>query len=282
MKKQIYLWLCVLILCGGCFPNPFKDLKSREAKIDKSEQKIDKIDEKTLEAARAYMHGTEYSLSLDPNPSKWASIAYDLSGKANTTLGAPKMEGAKAIQNIVDKSVSTNSADNELAKRLLNEMDLKVIKLQKEKDEALAEKEKEILKYKKVAEENSQLAQIGAFIKRTIFYIKWGIIGFIIFRIAGLFVPPPYSSLFHIFDHIAGGLFGLFSRALPQAKEAAKLVSKEAYDEMRKTTEALVGAIEEIKADPAIKEKIKPVLKDYTEKEVTRRIISDVKNKLNL
>ena len=273
------MYLCVSFLLVGCF-NPFKKFTSSKNKIQETEQKVEAKNDKKFEYSVGYVYGANRALQQETNPSIYSSLAKDLTERSLIITGLPNVKEVASFQQIVDGKLSTNIVDNKKADELLKRKDSEIIGLQKNIDDLNAKLDKQEKQFLKQSEENAKDAQLMVTLRRWFRIAMFSIAGLIAFRVASVFIPQlaPFGM---ILDAVGGGLFKLFSNALPKAKEAAGLVSKGAYDLSEKTLRQLVDAIEIAKQkDPNIKETLKEILKDVTDKEETRPKILEVKKGL--
>lgn len=273
------MYLCVSFLLVGCF-NPLKRFTSSKNKIQETEQKVVAKTNDKFEYSVGYVYGANRALQQDTNPSIYSNLARDLTERSLVITGLPKPKEVASFQQIVDGKLSTNIVENKKADELLKRKDSEIIGLQKNIDELNAKLDKQEKQFVKQSEENAKDAQLMVTLRRWFRIAMFSIAGLIGFRIASIFIPQlaPFGM---ILDAVGGGLFKLFSNALPKAKEAAGLVSKGAYDLSEKTLHQLVDAIETAKQqDPKVKETLGVILKDITDKDTTRPKILEVKKNL--
>lgn len=282
----------LIIFLTGCLTPTQKD-NAAKSKVEKSEKAIQSNKESQLNKATGYTFAADYSLNKDPSPSAFSVVAKDMTRRSLLASGVPEAKTGLEYQKIVDGLISTNEQEKVSARIQLDRKDKELILIQSkvsqlEKAKTKAEEERD-----KISEENAKYANLVVRIKRILNWIKWGIICVIVLRICSLFLPPPYNIIGSIFDSIFGGLFKLGSKVLPKAKEAAGLVSLEVHRESEETLKSLVAAIQKIRdtevkpqdieVNPTnlkIKKLIDPILKDYTNKETSRRKIIDIKTNL--
>ena len=280
MKAKVilgYSLVCFLLI--GC-ANPFKKFISSKNKIQETEKKIDDKDSLRAQYSIGYVYGANRALQQDPEPSKYVSLAKDLTEKSLIITGLPKPKEVADFQKIVDGSLSTNKIDNELAEKLLKKKDSEIISLYKDIDSLNRKLESQEKAFEKQAESNAKDAQLMVNIRRWIRIAGFTILGFIGIRIVSVFIPQ-LAPIGMLIDILAGGMFKVFSKALPKAKEAAGLVTKETYDISEKTLSQLVDAIQTARQqNSTVKSVIDPILKDITDKDVTRPKILEVKKGL--
>lgn len=246
--KKILLFSVLLAVLGvstGCvlFRNPMKNLANANAKIEKTENKIDVNTDKIIEQGRKYVYATKISLELDPSTNKLHELASDFNEKALITLGNPSMEAIVVLREMVDNLISTNKSLVAQGEVKLKELDKTIIKLQTEKtglETLLTEAQN---KYEKVAKENSGLAQNWARIMKIFWGVIYLIVGTFILRLISAILPPPYSSISFLFSIPISLITKVLHGFAPEAKEMAGVVSKEYKD----ATQQLVATLQNLK-----------------------------------
>lgn len=279
MKRFAAPLVAVFLLISGCGTPTQKNDKA-EKRVETAKQAIAKNKDQQVEEAKGYVYAADRALSLDPNPSRFSTVGKMMTERSLLTLGNPDFETVIQYQRIIDGLVSTNAALQRKAEAELAKKDNQVIELQGDKASLERKLGKAEDSRKELAEKYAGMASKWA---RLIFWIRfaiYGVIGVFIFRLIGVFVPPPYNSFFTIIDFIFGGIGRCLFKLLPKAKETAGVVAKEAYDISEKTLSAVVGAVQAARQNPDVRNHIDPLLKDATDKEVTRPKIIDVKTNL--
>ena len=278
IKPSIVLSILFCMIIVGC-ANPLARFSKQKSKIEDTEKKIQVANNQQNDLSISYVYGANRALSLDLNPNKFTELAKELTDKSLIISGMPHAKDALAFKQIVDGVLSTNKIDHDKARKALDEKDLKIVSLEKKVEDLNSKMEAQEKQFEKQNAENAKDAQLMAFIRKWVRIIGFSFVGIVIFRIVSIFVPQ-LAPIGMILDGIAGGLFKIFSKALPKAKDAAGLVTKEAYELSEKTLAHVVEAIEEAKKDPKVKEALAPILKDITTKDETRPKILEVKKEL--
>ncbi len=270
----ISIWICLV----GCFSLPSAKQSAAEKKTAQIEQSISKNEDFRLEAIKSYNYGVQYSLSLEPNPSKNVQVAQNLNDKSLVVSGPPSFKNAEDFKQIVNGLVSTNKAEVTKAENDLRLRDLQVVRLQAELGSLNS-------KLNKQEEANTTLARanakLGDFLARIYHYIYWiaGIIVFlIIIHILSLILPPPYNSIFSL----VSGIFGLFGKMLFAIAPKAKVFAGVVGADVGKTLDHVVASIQTVReTDPVTFAKIEPILKEKTDevsKPIIQTIVNDIKN----
>lgn len=276
--KYLACYIIASFILIGC-ANPFKSTLKKEDKIQSTKNNIHEVEYKQTDLSSGYVYAANIALKYDTNPNKYTEIAKDLTDKSLLITGLPNAKEALDFKKIVEGKISTNSVDNAFAEKLLKEKDEKIISLEKNVVNLQKKLDNQEESFKKDAEKNAQDAQLMATIRRYFRIAIISILALFGLRIASIFVPA-IAPLGMILDSFVGGAFKTVAHALPKAKEVAGVVSKEAYELSEKTLGHLVEAIEEAKKDPTVKEKLKPILLDITNKEETRPKILEIKKDL--
>lgn len=279
MKISRLLAFILISISLGC-ANPFKNFLKKEDKIAQTQQKIQVNKDNQNDLSSVYVYGISYVLSKDNNKNEYSTIAKDFADKSLLVTGNPPAKDALQMKKIVDGLVSTNKDDIALATKLLEEKDKQILKLEKKQSELedrLGKQNEDLIK---TAEQNAKDAQLMVTLRRWFRISIFSILGLIGFRLACVFVPQ-LMPIGLILDNLLGGLFKITTKALPKAADAAGLIAKETHELSEKTLQHLVEGIEEFKAKhPDIKDSLKLILKDITDKDTTRVKILDVKKDL--
>ncbi|MEK6879992.1 MAG: hypothetical protein AABY22_10310 [Nanoarchaeota archaeon] len=279
MKKLFLVYVLIIftgLFCSSCQSPMFKWLKT-EKNVQETKQNISKNKDNTVDAAKGYIYGANYSLKLDPNPNKYSEVAEKFTERATDVLGPPQLEEIIILKQIVNDLLSTNQSIIIRGEKELAEKDSQAINLQQENQELKEELTENEAKRDKVSFTNASLANKWVSIKRIFWWIVWAFIGITLLRIFSAIVPPPWNSVGFIVDYIFGGLIrGIFA-ILPKAKDTAKVVNQE----YNTTLSHIVEAIQEVKnKDNDTFKKLEPYLKDVTNKEVSRPLIEKTKQNL--
>jgi len=282
MQKCIRFFIVLLfsLTLTGCFSNPLSKFKSASDKVEATQDKKAKTEEKVSEKAKNYVFAADYALSKDPEPSKESKVAKEMTGLSLSVSGPPAMKDSLEFKSIVDGLLATNAAKIKLAEEQLNKKNQEVVGLQGQisvlQDKlGIAEKIKD-----KIAAENSGLANKWNTLTRIFWIIVYVACGAVVLHILSFIIPPPYNSVFSIISLLIGGFVKILMSLAPKAKDAANLVSKETHELSETTLKHLVGAIQEIRKDSNLVDKVDSVLKDFTSKETSRNKIIEVKKTL--
>lgn len=273
--KSLITVSLIAILGSGCL-QPLKNwLKITKQEV-KTEQKIDKNKDETVEKAKGTVWATDYSLSKDPAPNIFSTTAKDLNLRTQAIVGTPSLDVIKEYQKIIDGLVSTNELLRVDAQKALGKKDNEIVGLQSNLKELQTKLGKIEEEKNKLGLENSVLGQKWSNIKKWFWVIVYSIIGIFIFRVVLAVVPPPYNQIGHIVD----GIFGLFSkfvfRALPKAKEFAGVVGHEVHQLSEQTLKHLVMGLQEIREKEIKPEEVIPQSKNLQIKDLIDNTLSAV------
>lgn len=251
------------LVLGGCF--------SARKGADKALERVQRAEEAgasnrvaQVEKAAALVHGTGRALAAVTNPSPAVSLAYNLNTRAETVLGAPRYQDAIAMENIVRGALSPLVEEQRASREALARIDGQVASLQKRMDGIQREKGKaedaRDDRFLSVASE----ADTWRGIKRLLF-IGGGCIGLaIVLPIAAKVLSvafPAFAPLTSIFAGILAFPGKLIMRVIPEVKDAAGVVAKEAHDQKEEAALHLIGAIEAHKtSNPEAYAKLRPLL----------------------
>jgi hypothetical protein len=217
--------LLVLIIGCSIFPSPSSKADRAEKKVTETKAKIVANSEKTVEAGRSYVFGAGEALSLNPQTNKYTAVAKEMISRAQTTLGEPSMADVVKMKAIIEHLLSENKAIVEKGRILLQDRDEDIINLQsqnQELNEILREKESKFVDISRI---NAKLADKWSRLVSIFWWFIWGIVIMVACKILGSVLPPPYNSIFGIFDYIIGGFIRMIFKLLPRAKETAKVVN---------------------------------------------------------
>jgi len=270
-----------MLLTGCIGGRPIWKQNRSEKALENAKYQIEENRNKTDKKAIGFTYGADWSLSLDPEPSRYSVTAKSMTERSLLSSGMPDIQTALEFQKIVQGLVSSNFFIQKEAKTQLYKKELEVSRLQSQSEMLEIKLGKAEDKAKVVAEANASLANKWSRL------MIWGklIIGVVIFgfvlRLVAAVLPPPYSGIGGIIDITFGSIFKLITRAMPKVKEYANVVGKETFDVSEKTLTSLVGAIQQARDKHLdIKEKIDPILRDFTDKEISRPKITEIKESL--
>lgn len=242
-------FLCVF-LTSGCgtiwhsiFPSPSEKANKAEQKVEQVKHDIEKKDDILIENGRGYLYGSLYSMSLDPFPSVYTTVAKSLGERAQIAIGYPEMTEIIQLREIVNNLVSSNKDLVIKGNKQLKDKDLEVVNLQQSINKLQDTLQVKEDKLKQINENNSILASKWTSLKVWIYWIVGIIVFCVIGSIIGHALPPPYSSIIYLlsfpFIMLAKGIFGL----LPKLKDAVGVVGKEYKDGLEK----IVTSVEDAK-----------------------------------
>lgn len=286
MKTHLLILTAILALAAGCF-TPKDRQAAADEKVAKAKNAIEKNDDKIERKGVGYTYAGDYSLSLDPTPSPFSKLAKEMTERSLVATGLPEMQEILELRSIVRGLLSTNVTQKAQAEKDLAARDQEVVKLQaanKNLEDKLQVAEQ---KRDEVSKENAEYATKWKKMTGWIKKILWGVGILFALRFACIFLPPPYNMIGSVVDTVFGGLGKMVFKMMPAAKQAAGVVSEEAHITSEKTLEKLVGAIQDFRdrkkqastTDPVLSE-LDTLLNHYTDAEVTRPKIIEVKKNL--
>ncbi|MEK6883571.1 MAG: hypothetical protein AABY22_28340 [Nanoarchaeota archaeon] len=272
------LFVITLLLTGCLGGRPIWRQNKSEKALENAKYQLENNRQKLSDKSIGFTYGADWSLALDPEPSRYSIAAKDLTERSLLASGYPDIKTAFDFQRIAHGLVSSNYFSQKEAKVLLDRKDEEVVKLQA-KAQYLETKVGEAEdKAKKVAEDNSVLA--SKYVKWVRLF--WGLvwiagIGFILSMVAKL-LPPPYNYALGIFPMLIGGIFKIFHGLFPETKRFAAVVSKETNDIAEKTLSDIIKSVQIARKQyPDIQTNLDPILLSNTDKEISRPKITKVK-----
>lgn len=286
MSFRVFVLAASLFLTG-CLSaiKPAKSISISQNEIAKQEKKIEKtldsiqildVKEKTQSATLAY--GIQYSLSQITNPPIEVETAMSLNERVISILGAPNVDDAKKIKNIVDLLNSNIEKEKERGQSLLNKKDYIISSLQAEKDFLQKQYDKQLWemadKAKKVAKTSDEnqgvLDSMSGFFglnavmwglkKFFVSALTWILVFLVIFiglRVGSIFWPP-IAALFSVFDVIGSTIISSFKILTPNALKISNLVPTVHFNKYKTPLIKIVDVIQSLKE----KQKLLPD-KDY-------------------
>ena len=298
MKRRIIvsvIWLTLLLSTSSCV-GPLKRWLSTDNKQQKTEGKVDKNKEETIDKARQFVHGTGTALDLDPTPSKYSEVAENLNKRAELTLGPPSYQDVLTINKIVQGLLSTNEQIKIEAQKELSIKDNEIVGLQSQL-EGLQGKLEKIQKEKdELGLTHSKLANTFSNIKKWFWIIVWVVIGgvglMLMSQFLSVLLPPPYNGVFSIIGLLLGSIGRLIFKIVPSSQKFASVVDKSVHDTSEQTLKSLVSALQEIRNKQVKLEDLKKmpelklahlidgILKDKTDMQITRPKITEIKQKM--
>lgn len=301
MKRYITWLLSILLLllsasavsCVG----PLKGWLNVTNKEQKTEQKVDKNKEETVEKAKGWVHGTSKALQLDPAPNKYSEVASDFNKRAELTLGPPQYQVSLEIDKIVNGLLSTNAQIKIDAQKSLDKKDSEIVGLQQELTGLQSKLDKIQKEKEELGLKNSTLGQKWHNLVTWVKWIFWiviiGIVLAVVSQILSIILPPPYSSIFSIIGLVFGGIGKLIFKIVPSSQKFAGTVDIKDYQLSEKTLSQVIHAIQQIRhteitpeiVSPQLKsikiaDIIDPVLKDHLDKSDARAKVLEIKSKL--
>lgn len=227
MKAKCYyilLLFCLFFTSCAYFSPVSKEIRA-EKKIIQSKEAIFSSEEDILKESRGYIYGASVSLSLNPETNKFTQVAEKMLDKAQVALGPPSMEDANKMTEIINGLISTNKQLIAAAESALKEKDSKIIGLQNKIENYELNLKKSEQKFVELSRENASMADIVYKAKSIFWWIIYVLIGYVVCKVLLVLVPPPFNSIFGIFDYIIGGFGRLVFKLAPKAMESAKVVS---------------------------------------------------------
>lgn len=284
-KGAYFLTIFAIIssLLVGCalFRDPTGSWNKATNKVEAVQSAINKNEDATTAAARTYVFATQEALNADPSTNRAHEVASDMNEKALVTLGPPSMQEVVYLKEMVKNLLATNTATILRGEEQLADLDAQVIKLQKENQKLQTNLEKAEAKVISVGTVNAGYASKWTAIVKVFWWIVYGFIAVIIIKVLSAVLPPPYNSIVSIIAVPIGLIIKGIQGCVPEAKKAAGVVAAGTYDNTKLALQNVIEAIEEAKRDkPHIVQEIVPYLKDATNKEITRPLITDVKREM--
>lgn len=278
MRLYLVLICLVLFLSGCLFRMPTTKNEKAEKKVEEAQKKIDQNLNAQTDKSKGYFWGSGYSLAQETNPTPAVKVAKELNDKGMAIIGPPPVSEINEFKSIVDRLLSNQEKLQESARRDLASKDNEIISLQNKVKYLESNLDKKEADRKELAAENARYANVWVFVKRAFYWVVIGIGSLLVLRVVCAVVPPPYNSIGHIVDFVAGGIgrivFGVFSKA----KDAAGVVAKDTFNLTEGALVDLVQAINEVKKErrDVFDEVLAPKLDNHTDKDTTRKLIKDL------
>lgn len=282
-NKHFYLFVgsFLLLILIGCMTPIEKNQKSKD-KILKIDEKISSNEGELMEFSKGYVYGANYALSLDPSPSKYSSLAYDLTDRSLIITGNPSAETAGLMKKSSEKLLSDEESERFSGQILLDAQNKRVERLQFQIKDLEDQRLIELKKWETIADQNAKDANFVFQIRKWLGRLKWIIISIVGLRIFAALAPPPYNSIGLIFDWIIGGAFRLISKLFTGATKAAGVVTEEVYKASDDALKGVVKAVQKVREkDPVVKQKIDIELLAETAEPERMKII-EVKKELKM
>jgi hypothetical protein len=242
------LLILVLVACIS----PTSRFNSKQAKVDKTKEKIQANQAGQQAIGRDFVYAADQALSQDPTPSRETEVAADMTHRALLALGLPEAEQASQLRQMVCDLISTNEELVVKGKRALAEKDAALAKIQAEKhslDDKLGAAE---AKLRLVSLENAELASKWVRLRRIAEWLVGGIV-FLILLILAIHILPL------IFPELSGAQLAL--RSVISAVQHIRDTLETSHPEAAKTVNgALSVAIPPNSKQSAVIDKIKASL----------------------
>ena len=259
----------VLALAPLACKTPNQTANDRLAAVAKAKANEQAARDAKAEAAKGTVFATGRALAYETNGSPAVVVARDLNDRAQLTLGLPTSAEGLAWARIVDGLLSAKEADRVDAVKALADRDARIGYLE-DKLKGLA-----VQTAKAEDRRDDSLLAIAreATTWRGIKRILWigGGVAFLLF-----FGPPLLSLLgaavpgLGIFANMASSLVGGMARnmfrAVPGAREKAKVVAADQHAKLEAAAIDMSAAIAAAKLDPVAREKVLPVLSRRSDK----------------
>lgn len=263
------------------FKNPLGAWTKATTKVETIEQKVQVNEDKVAAQAKQYIYAADTTLRFDPNPNKYSSLAQDFVGKAGITLGQPTMAETLFLRKMVSELLSTNEVLLNKGKKDLLALDKQLIELQEENANLQGQLVKAEDKVIAIGITNSELAQKWTTLTKIFWWMVYGFIFIFVIKILSAILPPPLNSIVGIISVPIGLIIKGIQACIPEAKHAAGVVAATTYNSTKLALSQVVEAIEELKVrKPEAAKELVPLLKDVTSKELTRPLITKVKEEM--
>lgn len=249
-----------------------------------TEQRINSTRDKEVESAKANAYGVAKALDR-AGRSPEVSVAYTLNDRVRLALGEPPARDALEVDRIVSGLLSSDSDQKKSADKLLARRDAELVGLQDRlvKLEATlgnqeAKRDAQFLDFSGLADRFVRL--------RTWFWLGVGaifvlLVGPLLFRVLAI-VAPATGPVAGIFASIFASAGKTILKAVPEAAEKAGYVAAERFQQVQGALDDTVTAIQEARRIPHVREKLEPILDKATDERVSRPVIREVKQRLNL
>lgn len=306
--------ICFLSLSGCAILRPARQETANQDALGKKEQKVDKIlvqlekNEKNKKIQTSILAaGISYSLNQVTNAPSEVETALGLNERIISIVGAPHIDELKKIKMTVDLLNSTIAEEKAKGKKLLDERDKQIVKLQKEKSDLkekyddqmwdIADKAKEVAE-KADASQATLNEMSGMFGLNAVlwgmkkFFVSFAT-GIIIFSVIFLVLRlasktnPIAAALFSVFNIIASAFISLIKGLTPKAFELSKLTHASETSLFKNTLVKIVDIMQELKEkkkdDPTRKFDLEYILTrldkdmDESEKDVIEQILKEQK-----
>jgi hypothetical protein len=246
MSFSKLFFLIALLFLPACW-SPESRNKRAEEKIDKTQKAIDSAQEGIGKKGGSFTYAADYTLSLDPTPSKYSSLAKELTGRSLLSLGLPQAEEARELRVMVLNLLSTNEALRVQGEAALATKDKELGRLQSQLGSLQGKLEKAQEDFRKVADENSLLAGKWSRLVHFFWIVVWAVGIAVALRVVSAFLPFPYNSVGNILDFLFGAVGKMIFRAMPAAQKAAGVVSSDVHDLFTGTVHAIANVKESLR-----------------------------------
>jgi len=243
------VWFAAILGCIGCFSAQKGGVKALK-KVDEANAAISTNRNQQLDRAAAFVHGANRALASETNRTPAVGLAYDLSTRAATIIGAPRYEDSVAMEAAVRGALSGVAEQQLKAAEILAKLDGQVTSLQKRMDTLHGKKaDAEESRDEKLVQFAAE-ADFGRKVKRWMWIGSLSLGGlilapFVLQVLSVLF--PAFVPLTQLFAGILAFPFKLLMRAVPAAANAAGVVSREAHEKVEAVAVQTASAIETLK-----------------------------------
>jgi len=230
MRKNFFIYglLClILINFTGCalFHNPFKSWKSAETGFTNAQSQVVTNQTKLNNSAQEFAYATDYSLNLDPTPSKYNQVAQKFNKETIIALGGiPTTNEIANLQETVSNLLSDNKKILEEGNKQLVLMNSQVLQLQNDKTNLNNKLTYTINKLEKVGGLNATLAEKWHKLTEIFWYSIYGIGLIFILKIVSIVLPPPYNCITYIISLPLSLIIKCIHALFPEIKEFCSLV----------------------------------------------------------
>lgn len=247
----------------GIFGKSSSAEEKAAAKIEQVEDKQDLNQTAALKQISSLSYGVGFSLEKITNKEPEVFIAQDLNGRILTLSGQPSLEDIKSMQSTIE-NLRTNV---DVGRKMLAVRDKVIEKIQKEKEDLINEREKEIQNYQDIAQQTARRADStqskldqyrGWFglkavfmgLKQFFFSSMWILLGLlVVFLVLRGFAAsnPIVGAIFGVFEQIVSFVISGIKTLFPKAVALAGHVPKVEFDAYKQTLTHIIDCIELLK-----------------------------------
>lgn len=270
----VALTLIILVGCagltgknGGIFGQSSKKQATQNERVANIEKSEAKNADARLTHIGAWSEGTKYALDKVVEPPKEVVVAKDINDRVQGLANKPDFNEVKEVKAIIDGLLSEMKAQQDVAKKSLNNKDEEIYKLGLELQTLEQAKETEIRKALKLAEASAAQADqykatlnemdsffgFGAIwygVKKLITRIAWilgiGAVLFFILRLAAA-SNPIAGAIFSVFEQMVAWFINLLKMLAPKAASFSGFVESKVFDGYKQTLTHLIDTMQLLK-----------------------------------